>query len=347
MLRKFISAIIFAAAFASCHHVEEWDQNYEGNFDALWTVVDQHYCFFKEKGVDWDEVYSRYRPKVSNDMQGLQFFNLCAQMLDELRDGHVNLSSSFKTSYYRKWWSDYPQNYDARLVEQYYLKFDYSTVGGIDYAVLRDNVGYIRYSSFSYAIGEGALDGILSQFALCKGIIIDIRDNGGGDMTNVETLVARFIDSRILAGYICHKTGPGHDDFSEPFAYYFDPAEPHRVRWLKPVVVLTNRSTFSAANNFVSVMQYLPNVKIVGARTGGGSGMPYSSEIPCGWGIRMSACPIYDAIGLATEDGISPTPGCEVDLDQVLALEGKDTMLDFAIATVLDGNFHTPASDDR
>lgn len=336
-MKNRLSILISALAviFSSCHSVEQWEQDRVGNFDALWAVVDQHYCFFDEKQVDWDEVYTRYRPKIDNNMGGLEFFNVCADMLDELRDGHVNLSSSFKTSYYRKWWSDYPQNYDARLVEQYYLNFDYSTVGGIDYAILRDNVGYMRYSSFSYAIGEGSLDGILNQFALCKGIIIDIRDNGGGDMTNVETLVARFIDSEILAGSICHKTGPGHNDFSEPFKYYFKPAEAGRTRWIKPVVVLTNRSTFSAANNFVSVMQYLPNVKIVGSTTGGGSGMPFSSEIPCGWGVRMSACPVLDAKGLPTENGVNPTPGCEVDLDPLLALQGIDTMLDFAIKTVL------------
>lgn len=331
-----ISLALLILPLASCHNVEQWDQDRVGNFDALWTVVDQHYCFFDEKGVDWDEVYRRYRPKIDNRMGGLEFFNVCAQMLDELRDGHVNLSSSFKTSYYRKWWSDYPQNYDARLIEQYYLKFDYSTVGGIDYAILRENVGYMRYSSFSYGIGEGALDGILNQFALCKGIIIDIRDNGGGDMTNVETLVARFIDRPILAGSIRHKTGPGHNDFSEPYKYYYKPAEAGHARWMKPVVVLTNRSTFSAANNFVSVMQYLPMVKIVGDTTGGGSGMPYSSEIPCGWGIRMSACPIYDAKGLPTENGIAPTTGCKIDLDPQLALQGIDTMLEFAIKTVLD-----------
>ena len=73
--------------FTSCHEVEEWDQDVVGNFDALWTVVDQHYCFFEEKDVDWDEVYRRYRPRVTSEMRGLEFFNLCAQMLDELKDG--------------------------------------------------------------------------------------------------------------------------------------------------------------------------------------------------------------------------------------------------------------------
>ena len=46
-------------------------------------------------------------------------------MLDELKDGHVNLSSSFNTSYYRRWWSDYPQDFNFRTLQQYYLGFDY------------------------------------------------------------------------------------------------------------------------------------------------------------------------------------------------------------------------------
>ncbi len=339
MTRKFLTyisaAIVTALALSGCHKMEDWDNDREGNFDALWTVVDQHYCFFDEKGVDWDEVYTRYRPLVKTKMGTREFFDLCAQMLDELRDGHVNLSSSFETSYYRRWWSDYPQNYDERLVEQYYFGFDYKTVGTIDYDVLDDGIGYMRYPSFSAPVGEGALDAILAYFNPCRGLIIDIRDNGGGSMTNVERLVARFIDSRILAGYISHKTGPGHNDFSEPYAYYYDPAETGRVRWTKPVVVLTNRSTFSAANNFVSIMKLLPQVKIVGATTGGGSGMPYSSEIPCGWGVRMSACPVLDAEGHPTENGIEPSAGCAVDLDPTAALQGRDTMLDLAIALLL------------
>ncbi|WP_438589417.1 hypothetical protein [Duncaniella dubosii] len=38
--------------------------------------------------------------------------------------------------------------------------------------------------------------------------------------------------------------------------------------------MLANRSTFSAANNFVSVMKLLPGVRVVGATTGGGSACP-------------------------------------------------------------------------
>ena len=78
-------------------------------------------------------------------------------------------------------------------------------------------------------------------------------------------------------------------------------------------------------------MKYLPNVKIVGATTGGGSGMPLSSEMPNGWGVRFSACSILDSQGNVTEFGIAPSPGCEINLDPQAALHGHDTMIDFAI----------------
>ena len=209
----------------------------------------------------------------------------------------------------------------------------------MDYAILPQNVGYMRYSSFNSMVGESNLDQILLHLNVCDGLIIDVRDNGGGSMTNVETIVRRFITERTLAGYISHKTGPGHDDFSEPYAYYYDPAEAGRIMWGKPVVVLASRGTFSAANNFVSIMQYRPNTVIAGSTTGGGSGMPFNSELPNGWGIRFSACSVLDAKGNTTEQGIEPTPGCAVDLDPVQALDGHDTILDFAISYLTGTSF--------
>jgi len=102
------------------------------------------------------------------------------------------LISYFNTSYYRKWWSDYPQNYDQRIVEQNYLNYEFSTVGALKYYALPEKVGYMRYSTFSTAIGESTLDAALLSLKECSGLIIDIRDNGGGDMDNVETLVMPF-----------------------------------------------------------------------------------------------------------------------------------------------------------
>lgn len=335
------AALLAATALTACHSgIPDWADDPRGNFDALWTLVDEHYCFFGDKAdtLDWDEVYARYSPRVSEGITSEELFVVCSQMLDELRDGHVNLSSPYATSYYRAWWSDYPQNYDQRLVEQYYFNFNQRQLGVFSYGFLPGNIGYLRCSSFTSSLGEGNLDYILQFLATAQALIVDVRDNGGGDLTNAETLARRFLRQKTLAGYLVHKTGPGHTDFSEPYPLYYYPIGDGHTVWGKPVVVLTNRSTFSAANNFVSVMKPLPWVTIVGATTGGGSGMPVSYELPCGWGLRLSALSILDAQGRPTEAGIDPTEGCAVDLDPAAALAGHDTILDFAIALIEQGS---------
>ncbi len=307
------------------------------NFDQLWKTIDEHYCFLEEKGLDWDEVYLKYRPLVKDDTHYLQLFNICAAMLDELKDGHVNLISSFNTSFYRNWWTDYPQDFRLRTIQEDYLHFNYLQTSGISYAMLPDTIGYMYYPSFSYDIGNLNLDYILAILYQSKGLIIDIRDNGGGNLTNIKTLVSRLIDHKVSGGTIRHKTGPGHNDFSEPYEIIYEPCDTtYRIAYLnKPVAVLTNRSCFSAANDFVSVMKSLPNVSIIGARTGGGGGLPFNSEMPIGWGVRFSACPMTSPDGAITEFGIEPSPGCEVHAPDSLLIQGIDPILDFAVTKIL------------
>ena len=331
MKKTYIPVALLLLSLTSCYEVVEYTNDPRGNFECLWTTIDEHYCFLDEKFVNWDSIHEVYSRRISDEMTSQELFNVCAAMTDELRDGHTNLSAPFNTSYYTRWWSDYPQNYDERLVQQYYFNFNYLNIGSIYYGLLSENIGYIRYPSFASGIGAGNLDYVLSYFSTATGLIIDIRDNGGGSMTNVEDLVARFIDRPTLAGYISHKTGPGHDDFSSPRPYHYNPAQIGHLRWGKPVVVLANRGTFSAANNFVSIMKYLPNCRIVGSTTGGGSGMPFNYELPNGWGIRFAACSVLDPGGNTTEFGVEPSEGCAVDLDPEAALRGHDTILDFAV----------------
>lgn len=328
---EILIAIVAMVMLSSCHDITEYADNPRGNFEALWTIIDEHYCFLDEKDVDWDDVHERYSKHVADDMTREELFNLLSEMVAELEDGHVNLSSPWATSYYRKWWSDYPQNYNARIIEQYYFNFNYRSLGGFTYGLLTDNIGYMHCPSFESGLGVGNIDYILQYFDPARAMIIDVRDNGGGELTNVEDLVNRFISERTHVGYIVHKTGPGHGEFDKPYAYYYSPIGNGHLRWAKPVVVLTNRSTFSAANNFVSIMKLLSGVTIIGATTGGGSGMPFSSELPNGWGIRFSACSILDAEGNSTERGVEPTEECNVDMSPVDEQNGRDTILDFAI----------------
>lgn len=333
--RRFTASLLFIFLFLTvgCSDEPEYDNTLTSNFDALVEIIDTHYCFLDDKGIDWQEISERYRTQLKDGMTQGEFFTLCASMLDELKDGHVNLSSRWDTSYYRRWWSDYPQDFSLRTIEQYYMDFEWSTAGGMRYKILED-VGYIYYPSFSYTVSETALDNILYLMRDCKALIIDVRNNGGGILTNIDTFVGRFITSTIIGGYIRHKTGPGHSDFSEYYPIEYKPAEEGRIMWTKGVYVLTNRSCFSAANQFVSVMKSLPQVRIVGATTGGGGGMPFTSEMPIGWSVRFSASPVYNSSHQCIEWGVEPTEGFECHAYEAALALGHDDILDLALATI-------------
>lgn len=326
ILRLF-SFLFLALSFTACVDEDVYEDSPLGNFEALWKIMDEHYCFFQEKGVDWDSVHAVYAPRFNAGMTDDQELEVLGNMLAELKDGHVNLFASFDYSRYWGFHEDYPKNYSDTLA-RHYLGTDYRISNGFKYRILDDNVGYLRVSSFEDTIGAGNLEDILLYLQPCLGIIIDLRDNGGGMLTAAEALAARFTDKEILVGYMRHKTGKGHNDFSDMEEQTLKPAK--GIRWHKPVVVLTNRSVYSAANEFVKYMRHCPHVTIVGDRTGGGAGLPFSSELPNGWSIRFSACPMYDTDKQSTEDGIEPDIKVGLRTDDFL--RGRDTMIETARA---------------
>lgn len=300
-----------------------------GNFDALWKIIDTRYCYLDYKEIDWDAVYKKYSPHVDTISNKYTLFDLFAEMLAELKDGHVNLYSEFDKSRYWNWFTDYPANFDSKLIfKNRYLGENYRIAGAFRYKKIAEGeVGYIYYGSFSDSFNDKNIFEIFSHFTDCKGIIIDIRENGGGLLTNSEQLASCFFTEKTLTGYITHKTGNGHSDFSKPNAVYTLSHE--KLKWERPVAVLTNRMTYSAANDLVCRMKYAPKATIIGDKTGGGGGMPLSSELPNGWMVRFSASPMYDAEMQNTEWGIEPD--VKVSMSEIDKLLGYDTIIETAV----------------
>ena len=320
---------LFAISGFSCRDESVFMNDVQGNFDALWTILDERYCFFELKDVDWNEVKARYQPQLVKVTSTESFFNLMGTMLAELKDGHVNLVSAFDVSRYEAWFNEYPENFDEEIVSRYLGK-NYQIAAGMKYVVLRDSVGYIYYENFSDGVGEGNLEAIMYKFRNCKGMILDVRNNGGGSLDNVEKIASRFAQEKTLCGYTSYKTGKGHNDFSTPRPFYTTPSE-YQI-YTKPVVVLTNRLCYSATNDFVNRMRYFPQVIIMGDKTGGGGGFPFSSEIPVGWSVRFSAAPTYDRDMQHIEEGIEPD--IYVFLLPEDVLRGEDTLIREAVRNI-------------
>ncbi len=329
-LFTYITALFIIALPSGCIEEESFDNSLEGNFDALWSLIDQRYCFIEyaeeQFGLNWNSVYHKYKAKIDTETSERQLFNICGEMLGELRDGHVNLTSVYGTTYYWDWKLNHPVNF-SDSIQRKYLGSNFMLNNGIKYTELSEDIAYAYIGTFDTNFGNGNLTAMLLDISSCKALILDIRNNGGGLITAAETLASHFTDKKIKTGYIQHKTGTAHDAFSSPEPMYLSPGE--GAIWARPVILLTNRGVFSAANHFVMMMKELPHVTIVGDKTGGGSGLPFNSTLPNGWSVRFSASPILDANGNYTEFGIEPDIKSNItseDWDK-----GVDTIIEEAI----------------
>ncbi len=330
-LHQFVAAlcILLGCILLSCVKEDTYENNPEGNFEALWNMIDQHYCFLDYKseaiGLDWERIHQQYRERINKAMDRYQLFEVLTEMLAELQDGHVNLYAPADIGRNWSWYEDHPNNFSQELQDQY-LGTNYKISSGIEYRILDDNIGYATVSSFQHELGEGNLDEVFHYLRSTNGLILDVRNNSGGYLTSADQLAQRFTNERLLVGYMSHKTGKGHHDFSEREAQYLEPSD--GVRWQKPVIILTNRRCYSATNAFVRNMRCCPNVTVLGDQTGGGSGMPFSSELPNGWGVRFSACPMFDIEMNQIEFGIQPD--IYVSLDKQDQARGVDTLIEAA-----------------
>lgn len=330
-MRRHIIYIVLLAAICMISCKRKPDMSAEATFDAAWKIMDEHYCYFGERNIDWDGVYDVYRPRVSEVNGPFDLFDLIAEMLDTLGDGHVNLITPLGTSSSSGWYDDYPEDYSwTVLCSDGYLGTDYRKAGDLVYDTIGD-VAYLKVSSFS-SVSRSSLRYIDIYFRNCKGVIVDVRSNGGGDLSLASGLAASFFKERTLTGFIRHKLSARHDDLSEPEPLYTDPDEA-MIDWReRQVVVLANRRAFSATNSFVSAMRLAPKCTIVGGVTGGGGGLPLSNELPNGWQLRFSAVPMYGADTVSIEFGVEPDVEIHQTAEDIAAK--RDPLMDLAISII-------------
>lgn len=331
-VNKYLILTLLLLLTVGCTHpFEAADDNTPlGNFEALWRIIDEKYCFLDEKGINWDSVRNVYRPRfdtmrITNWDDNYRYFNQMAEVINLLRDGHVNLYSFFDVSSCTDWYAGYPSNFDADLLRRVYLT-DYHRAGGISYQRIHgDTIGYIYYGSFSSGFSDANLIAVLNHFRDCRGIILDVRNNGGGDLNNAYKMAAPFFSRDTVVGYWQHKSGKAHDDFSEMQPMRLEDAKGY---WLRPVIVLCNRHSYSAANFFVSIMRYADNSLILGGLSGGGGGMPLSYELPNGWLLRFSSVRMYDRDNQSIEPGIQP------DGNVTLTSTDRDDIIETAVRII-------------
>ncbi len=326
----YIGLIVFVASvsFTSCdkHLLEKNpDDNPIVIFNHLWEDVRIKYSYFELKNIDWDEVWSRYAPRINDRTGTLQLFDILAEMLFELEDGHVNLTSFFDRSRNWEWFQDHPPNFNFNVMERNYLGKDFRITGPFRHQFL-DSILYIHYPAFGSTVTENHLEVLLAFANVSKGVILDIRDNGGGSLANARRLASLFSETEQPYGMERIKNGPDINDFTEWEVIQFPGRE--NGNYKGQVVLLTNRKVFSAGTFFALMMSTLPQVTILGDQTGGGGGIPGFGELPNGWQYRVSVSQTVSLDDEHIELGVMPN--IKMDLDLTDEINGIDTYIEAA-----------------
>ncbi len=306
-MKKTITVMALGLLFASCEKAffekENKTLSPTENFEYLWKQCDTKYAFFDYKGVNWNERHDYYKARINDGMSQEQLFNELAAMLNDLRDGHVNLVSNFNISTYK---FDFlgPTNIEERIVDQFYLTKDKHITGPFQHNFVDgSNIGYIRFTSFPGTVTDGQLDYIIDRYANTKGLIFDVRQNGGGAVSDVFKILSHFVTAKTEVYQTYTKNGPGHNDFTDADKAY---VESSGKTYTKKIFLLTDRGTFSSGSHFTLAMHNLPQVTVMGDTTGGGMGLPNGGQLPNGWTYRFSVTSTRDLDGANYENGIPP-----------------------------------------
>lgn len=274
------------------------------NFDYLWNEIDRKYSYFDLKNVDWDQIRITYRGRLSESMTEEELFEVLSEMLNNLRDDHTNLVAPFNISRYNLPIQE-RKNYFSRTIEEFYVPTPRITGAFIHEFLPGEDIGYIRYASFMNNIDKRSLDHVLTRYQDARGLILDLRENGGGSIHNIPILLERFTAHRVHAANSITRNGPGRNDFGPKEPFHIGAHE--GVTYLKPVIVLIDRGSYSATTFFALLTKSLPQVMLMGDLTGGGGGLPTGGQLPNGWTYRFSVSQLLDLQGNNyAEEGVPP-----------------------------------------
>ncbi|WKN43470.1 S41 family peptidase [Tunicatimonas pelagia] len=337
--KSYCTLFVIGLLFVSCEEAflgSDVANNPEQNFELLWDDLDQHYSLFTVRNLNWDSIYQVYRPQVTAQTTNKELFRIMADMIEYLDDSHTWIRTTDWSLYHS---SGYTENAKAHgefselLVRDFYL--EYATYPDSNQAlyygkIMDKDIGYIYLADMKRGANGAVIDAILENIGHYQAIIFDIRNNGGGSTTLPQRIAGAFADERRLVFTHQTRNGPGHDDFEEAAQLYAEPLGSQN--YSKPVIVLANRATISASEQFVLYMRASPNVTLLGDTTAGDFG--YRSNyrfLPNGWIYAYSIGRVLLPDG-SSLDGVGHIPDIYArNTPEGVYHEYKDGVLETAI----------------
>ena len=160
--------------------------------------------------------------------------------------------------------------------------------GLLHFSLLDNHVGYLRIESFNDSRVCQQFDTLYPRILETHALIIDLRDNGGGNSGNGDYILTHLSKDSIKTDswrspmYIpAYASWNMKQPWYESHSEYMQPAKGKTI-YTKPIILLVNAGTFSAAEDFVSLFRGMKRGLIVGEPTGGSTGNGVRVELQPG-----------------------------------------------------------------
>jgi carboxyl-terminal processing protease len=294
-------------------------------FESFWNGMNNNYVFWDIDKTDWDAMYTKYKPlfekldinNEEDDRKSVQYFR---EMTAGLIDSHFDLSftspisdSVISPSYERKEKAGILRDryvfydYDSKYYLDSGFVFGADSVNNNDGSVTEAVAGtigngvvlYLGFNQFdlksSYSGQDNGVKEALQFFidylrqppAGFRGVVIDVRGNGGGDLSDLNFLIGNLIDTKLKIGYTRYKSGNGRLDYT-PWADAFVTPQAGSKAVTVPVVAITDIYSTSMAELTAMSVLLLPQGHSVGETTWGANG-PLTQNIVFNGGQFTSA----------------------------------------------------------
>jgi hypothetical protein len=184
---------------------------------------------------------------------------------------------------------------------------------------LDGNIGYLRFDMFGDAetCGRFATEAF-ATLGEVDALIVDLRDNGGGQPEMVAYVTSYLFDTRTHLNDIYYRP----EDRTEE--HWTDPGVPGDKLAEQPVYVLTSAGTFSGAEEFAYNLQALGRATIVGETTGGGAHPTMGKRIDDHFVIGVPSARAINPITRTNWEGTGVVP--DVKVSRAEALETARTL---------------------
>ena len=191
--------------------------------------------------------------------------------------------------------------------------------GFVKTETLAGNVGYLKFNGFASPSVCGSVAGAaMTQLAGVDALIIDLRDNGGGDPAMVAFISSYLLSKPTHLNDLWTRSTNSTQEF-----WTSKDVTGKRLPDDKPVFLLTSKRTFSGAEEFTYNLKSLKRATVIGETTGGGAHPVAGQRIDDRFVIGVPFARAINPITKTNWEGTGVDADVKVPADEALEIAKK------------------------